>query len=183
MAHINEEALQASLQGLRGAAAAADLLAVMNRAVDSVNEIFGYSGAGIMFVTESGALSYVAASDADGRRLEEAQATAGQGPCYESYVNACEVVSGDLRADGRWPELVAQLPPSVRAVLGMPIMLGGSPVGTLNTYHDQPTNWDDSDISALRAYASVIAEVARVALAAQDHSELADQLQYALDYR
>ena len=77
MAHIDEQALNASL---RKSAVAADLVAVMDRAVDSVNEVFGYSGAGIMFVTDSGYLSYVAASDEAGRQLEEAQAASGQGP-------------------------------------------------------------------------------------------------------
>jgi hypothetical protein len=35
----------------------------MTRTVDAVHGVFGYGGAGIMFITESGYLSYVAASD------------------------------------------------------------------------------------------------------------------------
>ena len=65
----------------------------MKRTVDAVHGVFGYGGAGVMFITESGYLSYVAASDEAGRQLEEAQASAGQGPCYDSYVYAREVVS------------------------------------------------------------------------------------------
>jgi GAF domain-containing protein len=183
VAHIDEQALQASLQRLRAAAAASDVMTVMHRAVDSVNEVFGYSGAGIMFVTDSGYLSYVAASDEAGRQLEEAQAAAGEGPCYESYVYAREVASPDLQADDRWPNLPAHLSGGIRAVAGIPIMLSGSPVGTLNTYHDEPTEWDDSDIAALRAYTNLISEAVGTALAAEDHSALASQLQYALDYR
>jgi hypothetical protein len=71
----------------------------------------------------------------------------------------------------------------VRAVAGIPLLLSGSPVGTLNVYRDQPTEWDGSDIQALRAYSDLIAEVVAAALAAQEHSVLADQLRYALDYR
>ena len=66
---------------------------------------------------------------------------------------------------------------------GIPVMLAGSPVGTLNVYQDEPTGWDESDIRALRAYGDLIAEVVRAALSAHDHSVLADQLRYALDYR
>ncbi len=66
---------------------------------------------------------------------------------------------------------------------GFPLLLSGSPVGTLNVYRDQPTEWDSSDIQALRAYSDLIAEVVGAALAAQEHSVLADQLRYALDYR
>jgi GAF domain-containing protein len=181
--HINQEALQSSLARLRQAAFDADVAGVMKRAVNAVHSLFGYSGAGVMFITESGYLSYVAASDEAGRQLEEAQATAGEGPCYESYVYASEVVSSDLHADSRWPGLVSHLSAQVRAVAGIPILLGGSPVGTLNVYRNEPAEWDSSDVRALRAYGDLIAEVVSAALAAHDHGVLAEQLRYALDYR
>ena len=148
MVHIDEEALRSSLQRLREAAFDADVVAVLKRTVNAVDEVFGYSGAGIMFITESGILAYVAASDEGGQQLEEARAAAGQGPYYDSYVYAREIVSSDLRADDRWPDL--RLPAQVRAVAGIPLLLSGSPVGTLNVYRDQPAEWDDSDIQALR---------------------------------
>jgi GAF domain-containing protein len=174
--HIDEEALQSSVQRLRQSAFEADVAGVMKRAVNSVHGVFGANGAGTMFVTESGQLSYVAASDEPGRQLEEAQAAAGQGPCYDSYVYAREVASSDLHADDRWPDLPAHLIPEVRAVAGIPILLGGSPVGTLNVYRDQHTDWDSSDIQALRAYSDLIAEATGAALAAHEHSVLADSL-------
>ena len=71
----------------------------------------------------------------------------------------------------------------MRAVAGFPLLLSGSPVGTLNVYRDQLTEWDSSDMQALRAYSDLIAEVVGAALAAQEHSVLADQLRYALHYR
>jgi GAF domain-containing protein len=182
-AHVDEEALRSSLQRLREAAFDADVVGVMKRTVDAIHSVFGYGGAGIMFITESGYLSYVAASDEAGRQLEEAQASTGQGPCYESYVYAREVVSSDVHADNRWPDLRTVLSAQVRAVAGTPVLLGGSPVGTLNVYRDEPAEWDKSDVNALIAYSGLIAELLGTALAAQEHSILADQLQYALDYR
>jgi GAF domain-containing protein len=182
-AHIDEEALRSSLQRLHEAAFDADMAGVMKRTVDAVHGVFGYGGAGIMFITESGDLSYVAASDEAGRQLEEAQAATGQGPCYQSYVYAREVVSSDVHTDSRWPELRTRLSAQVRAVAGTPILLGGSPVGTLNVYRDEPVEWDKSDINALAAYSGLVAEVLATALTAQQHSIVADQLQYALDYR
>lgn len=181
--HIDEEALRASLQRLRQAAFDADLAGVMTRAVNAVHRVFGCSGAGIMFMTETGRLSYVAASGDPGRQLEEAQASAGQGPCYDSYVYAREVTSSDVRADSRWPDLPARLPPEVRAVAGVPILLSGSPAGTLNVYRDAANDWNDSDVRSLQAYGDLIAEVVGSALAAQDRSTLSDQLRYALEYR
>ncbi len=183
VAHIDEQALRSSLQRLRQAAVNADMAAVMSRTVSAVHGVFGYSGAGIMFITESGYLSYVAASDEAGRQLEQAQADAGQGPCYDSYVYAKEIISSDVHADSRWPDLPARLSAQVRAVAGIPVLLSGSPVGTLNVYRDQPAAWDSSDIAALRGYGGLVAEVLAAALSAHEHSTLAGQLQYALDYR
>jgi GAF domain-containing protein len=183
VAHIDEEALRSSLQRLRQAAFDADVVAVMKRTVNAVHGVFGYSGAGIMFITESGHLAYVAASDETGRQLEQAQAEAGQGPCYDSYVYATEIMSSDLHADDRWPDLSARLSAQVRAVAGIPVLLGGSPVGTLNVYRDQAAVWDSSDMAALRGYSGLIAEILGAALAAHERGTVADQLQYALDYR
>jgi hypothetical protein len=53
----------------------------------------------------------------------------------------------------------------------------------LNVYRNESVEWDRSDVSALTAYGALIAEVLATALAAQEHSTVADQLQYALDYR
>jgi len=181
--HIDEGALRSSLQRLHEAAFDADVVGVMKRTVDAVHGVFGYGGAGIMFITESGYLAYVAASDEVGRQLEEAQASTGQGPCYESYVYAREVVSSDVHSDSRWADLRTRLSAQVRAVAGVPVLLGGSPVGTLNVYRDEPVEWDASDVNALTAYGGLVAEVLAAALAAQQHSAVAGQLQYALDYR
>ena len=182
-AHIDAEALRSSLQRLREAAFDGDVAGVMKRTVDAVHGVFGYGGAGIMFITESGDLSYIAASDDAARQLEQAQTSDGQGPCYESYVYAREVVSTDVHTDSRWPELRTRLSAQVRAVAGTPILLGGSPVGTLNVYRDEPVEWDKSDVNALIAYSGLIAEVLATALAAQEHGIVAGQLQHALDYR
>jgi GAF domain-containing protein len=182
-AHIDEQALRSTLQQLRQAAFDADVVGVLQRTVDDVHAVFGYNGAGVMFVTETGYLSYVAASDDAARDLEEAQAVAGQGPCYESYVYCREVVSSDVHQDDRWPELRTRLSRHVRAVAGIPILLGGSPVGTLNVYRESPVEWDASDLNALTVFSSLIADVLAGALTAQDRSTVADQLQYALDYR
>src|SRR5207247_457666 len=92
------------------------------------------------------------------------------------------VVSSDVHADSRWPELRTRLSAQVRAVAGTLILLGGSPVGTLNVYRGEPVEWDKSDVNALIAYSGLIAEVLAVALAAQEHGIVADQLQSALDY-
>jgi hypothetical protein len=60
--HIDEEALQSSVQRLRQSAFEADVAGVMKRAVNSVHGVFGANGAGTMFVTESAPARAIAAT-------------------------------------------------------------------------------------------------------------------------
>lgn len=80
---------------------------------------------------------------------------------------------------------MAELLPAdgVRAVLGVPIRLGGGPVGVLNLYVDQPHDWADPEIDALGAYGDLLGTLLGTGLVAHRNDTLARQLQYALDHR
>jgi GAF domain-containing protein len=181
--HIDTAALKDSLEQIRSAPRETDLVASMERIIAAVNLLFDYDGAGVMFVDDGGDLRYIASSDETGRKLEEAQLAAGQGPCVDTYLHDRVVTSKDVHSDLRWPGLSQHLDQGIQAVAGAPIHLGGGPVGTLNVYRSIAQEWDASDTSALTAYTALVGEILAAALAARDHSVLAGQLQYALDYR
>lgn len=181
--HIDANALRESLTRLREEPSEPDFAQTMRRVVASVNRLFDYDGAGIMLIDQDEQLAYVAASDDIGHSLEKAQAATGTGPCYDTFVNARPVLSENLRSDPRWPELARHLDSQIRAVAGVPIRLNGGSVGTLNVYRSEPTVWDESDVTALRAYADLIEEILAAALAAVNRNITVKQLQYALDYR
>jgi GAF domain-containing protein len=183
---IHEAALAESLRRLslsredNGSVISA-LEAVLAACVD----LFGVGGAGVLIADEDDMLRYVAASDGPGRILETTEADAGEGPCTEAFVTAQVVTSRDVTADGeRWPTLARTLADQpVRAVLGVPVRLGGVPVGTLDVYMETPHDWDESEVSALSRYAEVIATTLSAAVQAHTAGEMAKQLQFALDYR
>ncbi|GAB1823697.1 ANTAR domain-containing protein [Herbidospora sp. RD11066] len=183
MSYIDPEALVASLRRLQKAAPATGIVYHLERIVQVVDRIFGYSGAGLMFADPDRTLRYLFATDEAGRSLEHAQATVMAGPCVAAYTTDSAVTTYDVRKDDRWPDLAALLHPDVRAVAGVPVRLGGEPVGTLNVYQDTTHDWEESDTEALHAYAHVIEQVIAAAVEAEEKSQLADQLQYALDYR
>lgn len=183
MMHINADALGESLARLRAETHEPDIVRAVQRIVASVNQLFDHDGAGVMLVDQDERLRYVAASDEVGRGLEEAQDKEELGPCYDAYVYGRPTLSKDVHSDARWPELAAHLDHRIRAVAGMPIRLGGGPIGTVNVYRGEPVEWDDSDVAALRAYARLIEEILTAALAAHERSVTTEQLQYALDYR
>ncbi|GIH24645.1 hypothetical protein Aph01nite_29550 [Acrocarpospora phusangensis] len=183
MTRIDPAALVASLRRLQQAAPATGIVYHLERIVQAVDRIFGYSGAGLMFAEQDRTLRYLFSTDEPGRSLEHAQAAVGTGPCVEAYRDNTAVTSTDVRKDSRWPDLAELLHPDVRAVAGVPVRLGGVPVGTLNVYQDTTHEWEESDTEALHAYAHVIEQVLAAAIEAEEKSQLADQLQYALDYR
>jgi GAF domain-containing protein len=65
----------------------------------------------------------------------------------------------------------------------VPVELGGGPIGTLDLYATSPRVWDDTEITALQAYAGVVASLLGAAAKAELKGALADQLQVALDSR
>jgi GAF domain-containing protein len=183
MTHIDPEALVASLRRVQTSSSTTGIVQQLERAVGVVDALFGYSGAGLMFAEEGKDLRYLVTTDDRGRSLEGAQLHLGQGPCVSAYAENTAVTSTDVQADSRWPKLADRLHPDVRAVAGVPVRLGGDPVGTLNVYQSKPYEWDESDVQALYGYADVIEQLLTAAMAAEEKSALAEQLQYALDYR
>jgi GAF domain-containing protein len=182
---VDPEALKAGvarLSGLRGDEIAIE--ALLDEVVGGVNVLFGLSGAGFMMIDDQNALRSVAASDQAGEVLEETQRDAGEGPCVDAFVTDVTTPAADLGRDPRYqkvgPKLAAQ---GIHAVLGVPIRLGGGPVGALNVYVEEPHEWVPEEIAALETYGQLLGNLLSTALAAEQRGELASQLQYALDYR
>lgn len=185
---LDPEAVQAALSALDAEAAHADpeatLPATLGRLVDSAARVTDVDGAGLMLIDAAQVLRYVAASDAPGRQLEEAQEQAGDGPCVRAFVEGVTVSTPDAATDARWPSLAAMLRDSpVHAVVGVAIRLGGLPVGTLNVYREAPHVWTDAQVAAVEAYAHVGEHLVATAVAARRAGTLAGQLQRALDQR
>ncbi len=184
---INSDDLTHSLRRLvaDGSSEGRELLPALRDVVDACADLFDVTGCGIMLADDQDSLRYVTSSSNHGRLLERLEAETEQGPCTDAFFQVEEVVTADLREDPRWPrlgELVAQQP-ELRAVLGVPVRLGGIPVGTLDVFRATPHEWSDQECEALDRYADVIEVTITSALAAHTAGEQAAQLQYALDYR
>ena len=181
---IDRVALDRSLSALREHGSEGQLIDALQQVLGATCELFSASGAGLMLLDESSALCSVAATDAPGRRLEERQEQVGHGPCVDAVVLDQVTETSDLAEEARWPELIPELPDAgVRAVLGVPVRLNGVAVGALNVYRRQPHTWDKTEIAALTSYGGLIEGVLRTALQAHQRTQLAEQLQHALDNR
>ena len=155
---IDPEALTASLRRLATLGKpGAGVVEALRHVTEACVDLFGVAGSGIMLADEQNVPRYVAASDGPGRMLEVAESDTGQGPCTEAFVNNTVVASTDVTAEGRWPDLAAALRPHpVRAVLGLPVRLGGVTVGTLDVFYEQPHVWQDDECQALGRYRDLV---------------------------
>ena len=183
--HVDKHVLNEALEGLGDLdGASVEIDGALHRIVLATRAVFGVTGAGLMLVDSASVLRYVAASDEPGRLLEKAQEEVGTGPCVEALVLDRIVHTIDLAEDDRWPEIADMVVPAgVRAVLGLPVHLGGGAVGSLNVYADQPRDWDESEYSAIAAFAHLIESLLSAAVLRQQGDAVVGQLQYALDHR
>ena len=185
MNHIDPDVLTASLTRLQmREISSGPVTSAIETVVAGVVDVFGVTGAGLMFIDDRDALRYAAASDEPTRVLESAQEHLGSGPCVDSLIYGTPFETADITVDERWPtvgEIVG--PVGVRAVLGVPLMLGGGAVGSLNVYRNAPYDWDDSERAALRAFNRTIETLIAQAVLARRQETLVGQLQHALDHR
>jgi hypothetical protein len=104
------EDLHSTLERLRDAARGQEIQNALDQVVRSSTTAFGVAGCGVMFADGEHVLHYAAASDEEGRKLEEAQSAAARGPCVDALVHDTVVTTRDVTADERWPA-----PPSARS--------------------------------------------------------------------
>ena len=137
-----------------------------------------------MLVDDQQALHYVGATDGRAAALEAAQEETGEGPCVDSLIGDHVVDTSDLLTDTRWPRLreqVGQL--GVHAVIGVPLHVGLSAVGSLNVYRFRVWEWSGGDIDALKLHATVIEELLSSAMLAGRRHTIVDQLTVVLENR
>jgi GAF domain-containing protein len=176
--------LHRTLKKLEGLEGETPLLEAIKHAVDSAAALFSVTGAGVMFLDDAQLLHYAAASDGHGRELEQAQTRAGTGPCVQALVTDEVVKTENVTTDERWPQIHAELRETrVRAVLGVPIHLGGSVAGSLDAYCDSEHRWDDQEVEGLQAYARLIERLLLTAMRAERHERTVQQLEHALEHR
>jgi GAF domain-containing protein len=157
---------------------------LLDEVVGAVNIVFGLSGAGFLMIDDQNTLRSVVASDAAGMALEEIQRDTGEGPCVDAFVTDSTVATSDLASDDRYPAAGPVLVErGIHAVLGVPIRVGGGPIGSLNVFVNGPHDWTDDETAGLEAYGQLLGGLISAALVAEQRGQLAGQLQYALEYR
>jgi GAF domain-containing protein len=137
-----------------------DLAATLQQAVRAANQLFDADAAGIMLADADGQLRWASASDQRAQALEDNQEIFAAGPCAEAYTTGRPAVMHDATMEQRWGEIALTfVEVQIRSGLSVPVELRGGPIGTLDVYAVDPRGWDDTEVTALQAYAGVVASL------------------------
>jgi GAF domain-containing protein len=161
-----------------------DLAATLQQAVQAAKQLFDADAAGVMLVDLDGQLRWASASDQRAQSLEDNQEVFAAGPCKQAFTSGRPAVLHDATLERRWGEItLTMVEVQIRSALSVPVDLGGGPIGTLDVYGADPRGWDQSEVTALQAYAGVVASLLSAASKAHLRGALAEQLQVALGSR
>jgi GAF domain-containing protein len=156
----------------------------MHRIVQTTHKIFHVDGAGLMLVDADQQLRNAAVSDTRFEHLERLQLQHDEGPCMSAFEDKQLVCSEDLSEDSRWPSFTtAALDEGVRAVLASPIPYNQAAIGVVGVLSEDRRPWAPEAELALLAFTDLAALLIASMLRAEQQTELAGQLQGALDSR
>lgn len=116
-------------------------------------------GAGICLWSGEGGLVTAAASDERHARVEELQLVVGEGPGLRAFELRAPVLVPDLSETAAvswtaYPGQAADL--GVRAAFAFPLQLGGSRLGVLDVYRDQPGPLAPGSVPLALTFAEVV---------------------------
>ncbi len=156
----------------------------MREIVQTTHSMFDVDGAGLMLCNAAGHLCGVAASDDRFAHLEDLQVQHQEGPCIAAF-DAKELVSAtNLEHDDRWPLFnEAAVRRGIRAVLASPLPYNQEAVGVVAVLSERSRPWSPANELALLAFTDLAALLIASIIQGEEQSELAGQLQGALNSR
>jgi GAF domain-containing protein len=152
--------------------------------VRTTHSMFAVDGAGLMLSDSLQHLRTVAASDDRFAHLEDLQIRHQEGPCIEAFDTKELIGAPDLAQDHRWPLFgAAAVDRGVRAVQASPLPYNQDAVGVVAVLSERARPWTPANELALLAFTDLAALLIASTLHGEEQSELAGQLQGALNSR
>jgi GAF domain-containing protein len=156
----------------------------MHQIVQTTHAIFSVDGAGLMLADAEHHLLNAAVSDPRMKHLEELQIRHQEGPCISAFEDKQLVCAEDLTQEIRWPSFSPHaVARGVGAVLASPIPYNQDAVGVVVVMSEQPRPWSAEAELALLAFTDLAALLIATMMMGEQQTELAAQLQSALNSR
>jgi anti-anti-sigma factor len=156
----------------------------MRQIVETTHTIFSVDGAGLMLADADHHLRNAAVSDDRMGHLEELQLRLQEGPCIAAFDDKELVGAEDLTTEQRWPSFSTEaVGRGVRAVLASPIPYNQDAVGVVAVLSCERRPWSAEAELALLAFTDLAALLIATMMLGEQQTELAVQLQGALNSR
>jgi hypothetical protein len=156
----------------------------MHQIVQTTHAIFNVNGAGLMLADVDHHLLNAAVSDERMRHLEELQIRHQEGPCIAAFEDKELIRAEDLTEEMRWPSFSKHaVTRGIRAVLASPIPYNQDAVGVVAVTSEERHPWSAEAELALLAFTDLAALLIASMLLGEHQTELAAQLQSALNSR
>jgi anti-anti-sigma factor len=156
----------------------------MRQIVETTHAIFSVDGAGLMLADADHHLRNAAVSDDRMGHLEELQLRLQEGPCIAAFDDKELVGADDLTTEQRWPSFSTEaVGRGVRAVLASPIPYNQDAVGVVAVLSCERRPWSAEAELALLAFTDLAALLIATMMLGEQQTELAIQLQGALNSR
>jgi GAF domain-containing protein len=162
-----------------------DLIDLLDKLVFSCVDLLGVSAAGLLLLDRRGTLQPVASSTEATRLLELFQLQNDEGPCLDCVHEGRAVNVPELgHAPEHWARFAAvAIDNGFSSVHALPMRLRRDVLGSLNLFNAERPSLDDNELRVAQA----LADVATIGILQQRSvrrsSELAEQLQGALNTR
>jgi GAF domain-containing protein len=182
---VDEAALRQAVNDyVRNIADSYELGHALYSLTDHSLQVVGCDGAGISVGDPDGRLRFVTATEQGVVRIEEQQAIAQEGPCFEAYETGRLVVTCDLGEERRWDRYRATaLEEGFHAVAGVPMLVEDTRIGAMNLYRNEAGAWSDDELEVAQLLAGMASGYIVNHRTLSASRRLADQLQEALDSR
>lgn len=178
------DVVRALVEFSQGLADKASVKAVFEALADRCTELLEVSGVGVL-VVEEGELTVTTTNSELGDAVEGLEVELRQGPCVDSVRTGRAVFAPDLGAvTDDYPEFAPRaIEAGARSIHALPLTGRGEVVGSLNIVDSEAGELSASALAAAQVLADVAVAYIFAVRINEEQTELADQLQKALDTR
>jgi GAF domain-containing protein len=151
-----------------------DIIDFLHSLTLHVADVSGAEAVGLMLADEHQELQFMAASNAQGRLLEQFQLASAEGPCLDCFTTRRPVVNADLpEASDRWPLFgPAASDAGFRSVHAFPMRYHEETIGALNLFSRTSGDFSEDEVKIVQA----LTDVATIALIQERSIARADEL-------
>ena len=162
-----------------------DVVGLFDDLASACVDLLEVSAAGLMLADPAGQLRVMASSSERSRVLELLEIQNDSGPCLDCYRHGRPVLVTDIARDAeRWPRFSHEaIRVGFGSVYALPMRLREETIGAINLFHQQPDGVSEANLRLAQALADVATIGILQQRAVQQSSDLAEQLQIALNSR